>query len=314
MRSMLPIQHVPVSETCRRGPTAGRYAARVFVLTLFIVTSTFAGDPWPDEVVSVSYGIGAGFGQDDFPGNILGPPDPYASPSAPANTEDELLTLGSGGEIILAFRDGGIVNGSGPDFTVFENAFLVAGGPAVFTETAFVAVSEDGVTWHQFPWTSDPVAGVAGLSPTDGSADPTDPDESGGDSFDLADIGLEHAIYLRLIDTNDLVPDNGPSFDLDAVAVIHGELETHAPAPLVSLPKKVELQAWPNPFNASVSLRVPSRSTELLVIDMLGRTVDRLTVHRGRAVWDAAGFPSGQYLLQPIGPNETTPLRVVKVR
>ncbi|MCB2212485.1 hypothetical protein KQI52_10275 [bacterium] len=281
---------------------------------MFFVTSTFAGDPWADEVVSVSYGTGAGFGQDDFPDNILGPPDPNATPAAPANTEAELLTLGSGGEIVLAFLDGGIVNGSGPDFTVFENAFLVGGGPAVFTETAFVAVSEDGVTWYEFPWTTDPVAGVAGLTPTDGSADPTDPSVSGGDSFDLADIGLEHALYLRLTDTDDLVPDNGTSFDLDAVAVIHGEMETHAPAPTAYLPERIEPQAWPNPFNANVSLLLPVSTTELIVVDMLGRTVDRLTVNRGRAVWDASGFPSGQYLLQPLGPHETTPLRVVKVR
>ncbi|MCZ7582812.1 MAG: cell surface protein [Deltaproteobacteria bacterium] len=213
------------------------------------------------EVIDVEYGPLAGFGQDGFPDNVLGPPAGKGD-FAPQQSEDEMLGLGIGGWIVV--RTGyEIVDGDGPDFIVFENPFYVAGdGVHVFTEAATVEVSDDGVTWYRFPNDYDPdgagtypwgvpdnFAGLAGIHPVSANPakgiDPRDPDVAGGDPFDLADVGLASASYIRLTDAGDddevpgsgILDDNGdaiddwgnhiaamaPScgFDLDAVAVIH---------------------------------------------------------------------------------------------
>ena len=51
------------------------------------------------------------------------------------------------------------------------------------------------------------------------SADPHDPDTAGGDAFDLADVGLESARFVRITDRSDITGLNG-SFDLDAIALV----------------------------------------------------------------------------------------------
>lgn len=178
---------------------------------------------FPDEVFFVRYGTGAGFGHTYFPSNILGAPDTSARATVPSANEREILTLGFGGEIILKFLDGGIRNGQGLDFTIFENAFLHTVSLQVFRETALVAVSEDGINWIQFPVDSLSFRGLAGVTPTNGDKDYYNPMESGGDSFDLSDVGLERAIYLKITDAGDLIRDSGPSFDLDAIVVLNGE-------------------------------------------------------------------------------------------
>lgn len=62
-----------------------------------------AQDRWADLLVAVEFGPGGGFGQDFLPDNVLGPPDPAASFTVPASGADQLLTLGDGGRITLAF-------------------------------------------------------------------------------------------------------------------------------------------------------------------------------------------------------------------
>ena len=93
-------------------------------------------------------------------------------------------------------------------------------------EPAIVSVSQDGVTWHTFPFDFSPRydattgalnlrhpfvynKGFAGVNPVIASGynvDPTDPTVSGGDSFDLADLGvpgLDWIRYVRLQSTGD---------------------------------------------------------------------------------------------------------------
>ncbi|MCX7834646.1 MAG: cell surface protein [bacterium] len=181
-----------------------------------------APDPFPDKVISVQFGDGAGFGQNFFPDNIFGPPDSSARASVPSADEREILTLGSGGEIILQFLDGGIENGNGPDFTIFENVFQYAQNQ-YYRETAFVSVSVNGTDWYPFPYDTTTFQGLAGVHPTNGNENYLDPNRSGGDSFDLSDVGLMKAYYIKITDTNGMVRDSGPSFDLDAVVAIYGE-------------------------------------------------------------------------------------------
>ncbi len=286
---------------------------------LLMASQAGAVDPWPDEVISVTYGVGAGFGQESFPDNILGPPDPVATPSVPSSSPVELLTLGTSGVIILAFRDGGIVDGAGPDFTVFENPFYYGMDSLVYRETAIVAVSEDGVTWYEFPYDPDTFAGLAGVTPVDGSADPLDPTFSGGDAFDLADVGLAHAAYVRITDSGDFVPDSGPSFDLDAVAVLHGESGNGINDSENSLPDALTITAWPNPFNSVVRFKWSGGvygNTPVRVFDTLGREIYHEAAFGVNTwVWQPASTTSaGVYWVQVGNGIQTQMTRVVLVR
>ena len=55
-----------------------------------------------------------------------------------------------------------------------------------------------------------------------------DPTKAGGDPYDLADIGVTHARYVRIHDkTTERCTSQGPNtngFDLDAVAAVHAEI------------------------------------------------------------------------------------------
>jgi hypothetical protein len=231
-------------------------------------TATFQalGDPYADAVASVQLGQFGGFPAPSFlPGIVLGPP----RGSGLLQGGFDVYSLGLGGEIVLRFDDNVLVDGDGVDFTVFENAFL-AENPATltierpFADPGVVSVSQDGVVWHQFPcqlvvqpalgaWypgcagvypvlshagqpatphasipTEVPLAALIGLS----SEPPPDPGGAGGDSFDLAEVGLTWARYVRIRDpgfwTGDPFGATNAGFDLDAVAAVHSVPATDA--------------------------------------------------------------------------------------
>ncbi len=180
------------------------------------------GDPFADRLVEYSPGEGAGYGQDSIPDVVLGAPEGAGN----ASGSTDVLSLGRQGSIVLALEDFGLVDEEGPDLLIFENPFVG------WVETGYVAVSEDGQNWHE--WPCDPLdaegeyPGCAGVEPVYASSqnelDPTDPDEAGGDAFDLADLGIARAVYVRIRDSGEnsySEPSGG--FDLDALAVVHGE-------------------------------------------------------------------------------------------
>ena len=173
------------------------------------------------EIVSYAPGDGAGFGQDQLPDIVLGPPQGLGEQGSL-----HVLSLGRGGELVLAFDGLELVDGPGPDLLVFENPF-----PG-WTETAEVAVSEDGVDWHSFPCAADDpdggFPGCAGVglvwSHPDNGVDPTDPAVAGGDAFDLADLGVARARFVRVTDTGANTYDGvAGGHDLDAIAIVNGE-------------------------------------------------------------------------------------------
>jgi hypothetical protein len=176
--------------------------------------------PFASRVVSFKAGPGGTFGKDKMPDIVLGPPVGAGSDGGSM----DVVSLGYKGEIILAFDGMRIVDGPGPDLIVFENAF-----PG-WQETGVVAVSADGVTWHEWPcaWqdAKGNFPGCAGvravLSNPDNGVDPTDPDRAGGDAFDLADVTVTTARFVRIRDSGHNPTDPpGAGFDLDAVSVIH---------------------------------------------------------------------------------------------
>jgi hypothetical protein len=180
--------------------------------------------PYATRVVSFDPGPGAGFGQSQMPDVVLGPP--VGGGDAMGSTD--VVSLGQGGRICLAFDDVAIVDGDGPDLLVFENAFTRAGTSNVFAELGEVSVSDDGVTYHTFACTTQgpPYPGCAGwhavYSRPDNGISATDPRFAGGDPFDLRDVGLARARYVCVHDlgTLGLMPPS-TGFDLDAMAAVN---------------------------------------------------------------------------------------------
>lgn len=189
------------------------------------------GLPYASEVIEFEPGEGAGFGEEEFPDVVLGPP---GGGSATSGSLD-VLSLGAGGEIVVAFSGREIVNAEGPDFVVFENAFWPGGDPdEVWAELGEVSVSDDGENWKTFSCEYEagedpPYEGCAGWTPTFAfdvqQVVPIDAEVTGGDAFDLSEVGLERARYVRIRDVWGLGEAPSRGFDLDAVGLINYEGE-----------------------------------------------------------------------------------------
>ncbi|HKY63467.1 MAG TPA: hypothetical protein VJR29_08620, partial [bacterium] len=183
-------------------------------------------DPYVDQVVSFTPGAGAGLGADQLPGIVLGPPQG----SGLLQGSLDVLSLGAGGVIVLKSATP-ILNGTGADFIVFENAFYANGNPqAPFAEPGEIAVSQDGSQFFAFDCAATDVAGgypgCAGIHPVLANPelndlDPTDPAEAGGDAFDLSELGLDWASYIRIRDLSSSGSGGNAGFDLDAVSIVH---------------------------------------------------------------------------------------------
>jgi len=269
----------------------------ISVLLVLVLTA----DPWPDSSPGIQYGDGAGYGQAYYPENILGPPDPDATPQYPAFGEDELLTLGKDGWVILEFTDNNVINGEGVDFTVFEN--VLETGSVYFRECATVEVSQDGTSWIMFPWDPETLSGLAGVWPTTGE-DPTDPSVSGGDGFDLEDLGLEWINFIRLTDCGDSVQDQG-LFDLDAVAAVNsstgieGEIQTIHPLSVTS------------PMGSDFTV-VPGSPGVLRCFSAQGRLLCSWDLQGDPVVLPAADLPPGLLLFTLEGDSRCTAVKLAR--
>jgi len=186
--------------------------------------------PYAESIVSFEPGESAGYNQMKLPDIVLGPPQ-VKNDGVPSL---DVLSLGSGGEIVLGFGEQVIVDGPGPDLVVFENPFWPGGDESqVFAELGEVSVSEDGETWQTFA--CDTVGdgaghypGCAGFTPAlkyDAAAlVPLDPAQTGGDAFDLAELGVARARFVKIRDLMTLAPAGISSgFDLDAVGLVNVE-------------------------------------------------------------------------------------------
>lgn len=183
--------------------------------------------PYATRVVSFTPGKCAGFGASKMPEIALGPPVGGGHDKGSL----DVVSLGTGGEIVLSFEPNVLVDGPGVDLLVFENAFYGVGADEPFAEIGEVSVSEDGVNWATFPCTATayPWGACAGWHPVskeDSSS--LDPEKVGGDPFDLADIGVTRAKFVRIVDKGEMAcnPAVNPKtngFDLDAIAAVHVE-------------------------------------------------------------------------------------------
>jgi hypothetical protein len=172
-------------------------------------------------VESACFGSGQDFGRDEFPDIVFGPPRGAGC----CGGSLDVMSLGNGGSIVLSFGQNAIVDGPGPDFLVFENAFYLGDDEEhPFAELATVEVSADGVGWSAFPCSAvePPYGSCAGwhpvfANPEANGIDPLDPAAAGGDPFDLADLDVPLARFVRITDR----ADTADVFDLDAVAVVN---------------------------------------------------------------------------------------------
>jgi hypothetical protein len=178
------------------------------------------------RVVSFRPGEGAGFGSERMPEIVLGPP----RGGGEFRGGTDVVSLGAGGEIVLSF-DTEIVDGPGTDFVVFENAFQVPGTSDRFwEELGEVSVSADNKRWSTFSCNTmapRPRTGCAGWNVVypapDNMVCATNPNQSGGDGFDLATVGVTSVRYVRIRDLRTQGSGSGTTgFDLDAVAIVNG--------------------------------------------------------------------------------------------
>ena len=175
-------------------------------------------------VHSFAPGANSGFGSDRFPEVIYGEPKGEGLEKGSL----DVLSLGVHGTIVVGFGGNAIVDGPGPDFIVFENAFFIGGNPEhPYAEPGELAVSSDGLDFKAFACNSaaPPFAGCAGSHPVLAGFDPTasayDPIAAGGESFDLADVGVHEARFVRIRDRSSGGAGNTGGFDLDAIAVVN---------------------------------------------------------------------------------------------
>jgi hypothetical protein len=216
-----------------RGSTTGMKITALFLLSALVLPArALAQDPFADAVHAYTPGINGGFGADLLPDIVLGPP----RGTGLVQGSFHVVALGIGGSMVLRFDRPVICDAPGPDFTVFENAFH-SGSPTgpLFAEYGFVSVSQDGERFIDFPHNATTFEGLAGQIPVvsnpDNEIDPLDPDAAGGDTFDLATVGLAWVSYVRVTDVAGAIADPGDlpqftappnaGFDLDAVAALH---------------------------------------------------------------------------------------------
>lgn len=191
-----------------------------------------SADRFATKVVSFTPGPCAGFGADEMPGVVLGPPVGAGGMQGSL----DVVSLGIGGEIVVSFEPNAIVDGPGPDFIVFENAFYAGGNPdQPAADPGEVSVSEDGSTWKTYPCPAQataPYGECAGWHPVfsapGNGISPVDPSAAGGEAYDLAELGVKTARFVRIRDRSSATCEGQPKpnnlgFDLDAVSIVNAQ-------------------------------------------------------------------------------------------
>jgi hypothetical protein len=251
----------------------------------------------------------------------------YASVGADTNGTkkaglNSVVSLGDGGAAILTFPQP-IINGTGFDFAVFENAF-----DNLFLELAFVEVSSDGINYVRFPATSNTPT-LAQIGPFDYVGDATKLNNLAGKyranygtPFDLQELqgqpglNVNNITHVKIIDVvgcinlpyatydknSNAVNDPYPTafgsggFDLDAIGVIH-----QAP---VSVSEHQRLEAsvyiYPNPSTDMVCVYSPIiEIKEMLLNDVNGKTIKQTFQN----MFDVSNVDKGIYFIKITQPN-----------
>ena len=157
---------------------------------------------------------------------------------------------------------------------------------------------------------------MPGLRPLLIHSIPQNPELSGGDQFDLSDVALDYARYIKLTDLGSVKKEgafNG-DFDLDAVVAINSKSGTPSliPNSKIQIPKLIHLaQNYPNPFNprTTIEFTLPvSGRIKLVVFNIHGQRIkvlldEILSVGSHSLIWDASNLASGIYFYEIISKN-----------
>lgn len=226
-----------------------------------------------------------------------------------------VLSLGDGGSAILTFQNP-IVNGTGFDFAVFENAFN-----DVFLELAFVEVSSDGLNFVRFPATSNTPFDTQ-IGAFDTTIDVTKINNLAGKyralygtPFDLEElvdspnIDVNAITHVKIVDVvgsinpmyasydrnNNAVNDPFPTpfassgFDLDAVGVIHQLTTSIEVSEIESL-----FSIFPNPTTDVVYIQNSEAGT-LQLYNNLGQLVKKQELNALYNELNLSNLSSGIY-------------------
>jgi hypothetical protein len=139
------------------------------------------GTAGADVVIAFNPGAGAQ-GKYGDPRALLGAPDLEEDPCCQG-----MLQLGRGGSVLVAFADNAVTDGDGADLQVV--------GESAKDDLLLVEVSADGQVWRAFPQGSESPGGL-----------------------DLAHLGLDWAVYVRLTDVQ---PGTPTGAEVDAVVALH---------------------------------------------------------------------------------------------
>lgn len=231
-----------------------------------------------DTVIEFMPGGGPTLGRGPafFPMNVLQGPAPEATDTTPSVNGREICSIGLDGSIVLGLKQHVVVDGPGADIIIFENAFVGPRGK-LFAEPGAISVSKDMITWYDFPFDSASLHGCAGVTPTSG-ADPFDASVSGGDAFDLFDVGADSIRYIKIRDVTRIVSDNPKhqyydptltGFDLDVVTTPHA----------VRIATSTGLQLIPR--TSAIEVSVETGTGLVSVYDVHGFLLEQYSVPHG---------------------------------
>lgn len=233
--------------------------------------------------------------------------------------QNGVVSLGDSGTAIMQFNNP-VINGIGPDFAIFENAFN-----HTFLELAFVEVSSDGINFVRFPaysetQTTSQINGFGELDPTNIHNLAGKYIANYGTPFDLEDIIDSTAVdvnninYIKLVDVvgvinspktsydinNNMINDPFPTpysssgFDLDAVGIIHQ---------FVGIKEKIEhkdlIIVSPNPSSYGDNIRIGTNINEdktIVIINQVGEIVYNIETNNN-IINVNNNLPKGMYIV-----------------
>ncbi len=253
--------------------------------------------------------------------------------AAIGKSDQAVVSLGDGGVATLSFEIP-IANGSGFDFAIFENAFLDD-----FLELAFVEVSSDGENFFRFEAVS--------LTQTDeqvetfGLLDASKINNLAGKyratfgtPFDLEELkneeelDINNIVLIRIIDVvgsleeefntydskgnkiNDPwpTPFSSGGFDLDAVAVIHNQDNTT----ITERFKDSQLEVFPNPVSDIINIQSEVLLEELLITDLQGRHLMKITKPGFDFSFDISSLPKGMLIIRCMANKGIVSRKIIK--
>lgn len=241
-----------------------------------------------------------------------------AAAAGPAG-DGTVFSLGDGGQASYYIHPP-IIDGTGPDFAIFENGFSDS-----FLELAFVEVSSNGLDFVRFPAVSltDTAQQIGGFGALEASKIHNLAGKyraNYGTPFDLSELAdssrvdINNIAYVRIVDVvghigeygsddsrgrviNDPWPTPFPSsgFDLDALGVIH-----QRPLGLRPLAQAEPLKIWPNPLPRAKALQLSvayEAGTKLYIYNMQGQLVKSMQPNGPKISLPLAELPAANYII-----------------